>query len=195
MTLLKRILVEKRSAVIPLALALVANLAVYLFVVHPLETKSASSADRAAAAERSLRDAQREYAAANNLITGKSRADEELTTFYQRVLPADFAAAQDMTYAWVPTLARKANVQQLSRHQEPEERDREEGKGLQLGRLKMRVILQGEYESIRQFIYELETAPQFVIIDDVSLMQAEANKPLTLTLELSTYYRRGANGT
>ena len=195
MTLLKRVLVEKRSALIPLALALLANLAVYLLVVYPLETKSASSADRAAAAARSLRDADREHTAANNLITGTSRADEELTTYYQKVLPANFSAAQDMTYAWVPALARKANVQQLSRHQEPEERDRDDGKGPQLGRLKTRVILQGEYENIRQFIYELETAPQFVIIDDVSLMQAEANKPLTLTLELSTYYRRGADGT
>src|SRR5712692_1175116 len=101
-----------------------------------------------------------------------------------------------MTYAWVPSLASRANVQTLSRHQEPEERrDRDEQKGSQFGRLKMRVILQGDYEGIRRFLYALETAPQFVIIDDVSLVQAEANKPLTLTLELSTYYRLGADGT
>ena len=56
-------------------------------------------------------------------------------------------------------------------------------------------MLQGDYEGIRRFIYALETAPEFVIIDDVSLAQAEANKPLTLTLELSTYYRLGDNGT
>ncbi len=54
------------------------------------------------------------------------------------------------------------------------------------------MVLQGEYENIRRFVYELETAPEFVIIDDVTLTQADAAKPLTLTLELSTYYRLGA---
>ena len=34
-----------------------------------------------------------------------------------------------------------------------------------LKRLTTRVVLQGDYESIRSFIYELEQAPQFVVID------------------------------
>jgi hypothetical protein len=41
----------------------------------------------------------------------------------------------------------------------------------------------------------LETTPEFIIIDDLTLSESEANKPLNLTLELSTYYRLGANGT
>ena len=56
------------------------------------------------------------------------------------------------------------------------------------------MVLQGDYESLRQFIYELESAPEFVIIDDVTLAQSDADKPLTLSLELSTYYRLGPNG-
>ena len=32
-------------------------------------------------------------------------------------------------------------------------------------------------------------------VDDLTLSESEANKPLNLTLELSTYYRLGANGT
>ena len=54
--------------------------------------------------------------------------------------------------------------------------------------------LEGEYESLRQFIYELESAPEFIIIDDVTLTQGEPGKPLTFKLELSTYYRLTANG-
>ena len=54
------------------------------------------------------------------------------------------------------------------------------------------MVLQGDYESFRRFIYELETLAEFVIIDDVTLAQGEPGKPLTLTLELSTYYRVGA---
>ena len=41
-------------------------------------------------------------------------------------------------------------------------------------------MLQGDYESFRQFIYALESAPQFVIIDDVTLAQTDPTKPLTL---------------
>ena len=52
-----------------------------------------------------------------------------------------------------------------------------------------------DYESFRQFIYALESASPFVIIDDVSLAQTDPAKPLTLIMELSTYYRLPANGT
>jgi hypothetical protein len=195
MTLLKRIVVEKRSVVIPLALALLINIAVYALVVYPLETKAATATDRATAAAQSLHAAERELANARALVSGKSHADQELATFYDKVLPPDFAAAQRMTYAWVPALARKANVRYEARHQEIDAAKAESGKTANLGRLKTRVVLQCDYENFRQFVYELETSPEFVIIDDVSIAQTEANRPLSLTLELSTYYRLGANGT
>jgi hypothetical protein len=194
MTLLKRIVVEKRALIIPLALALLVNIAVYALVVYPLATKAATATDRATAAAQSLRAAEREVAAARALVAGKSHADQELTTFYEKVLPPDFAAAQRMTYAWVPALARRANVRYEARHQEIDTA-RESGKNAAIGRLKTRVVLQCDYENFRQFVYELETSPEFVIIDDVSIAQTEANRPLSLTLELSTYYRLGANGT
>jgi hypothetical protein len=50
-------------------------------------------------------------------------------------------------------------------------------------------VLQGDYESIRAFIYELEQAPQFVVIDQVTLLEAEEGEPVTLTVTLSTFYR------
>jgi len=193
MTLLNRIVVEKRSLIIPLALALVVNAAVYALVVYPLETKAATVSDRATAAAQSLKAAERELAAARALVSGKSHADQELATFYDKVLPTDFAAAQRMTYAWVPALARKANVRYEARHQEIDAA-KESGKNVRFGRLKTRVVLQCDYENFRQFVYELETSPQFVIIDDISIAQTEANRALSLTLELSTYYRLAANG-
>src|SRR5213595_529213 len=158
MTLLKRIVVEKRSLVIPLALALLLNLAVYALAVYPLETKAATASDRAAAAAESLRAAERELATSRALVSGKSHADQELATFYDKVLPADFAAAQRMTYAWVPALARKTNVRYEARHQEIDA-NRETGKNAYIGRLKTRVVLQCDYENFRQFVYELETSP------------------------------------
>src|SRR5436305_1894115 len=47
MTLLRRILSAKRGAIVPLVLALLVNIGVYVLVVHPLGGKSESSGDRA----------------------------------------------------------------------------------------------------------------------------------------------------
>ena len=190
MTLLKRILIEHRSIVAPLAIALLVNVGVYALVVYPLGVKSAGAADRAIAAANSRKAAERDQAAAGALVTGKSHAEEELSTFYGKVLPADLPAARRMTYARLPALARQANVKYEERRFEVDQAP----KTARLGHLRIRMVLQGEYEGLRQFIYELETTPEFIIIDDVTLSQDEANKPLTLMLELSTYYRVSANG-
>jgi type II secretion system (T2SS) protein M len=190
MTLLKRILVEKRVWLIPLALGIIANIAVYLLVVYPLGVKSAGAENRAAAAAQALQAAERDFAAARNLVAGKTRAEQELSTFYDKVLPADLPTARRLTYATLPSLARRSNVKFVNRRLEidPIKKD------TRLGILKIDTQWQGDYESLRRFIYELESAPAFVIIDDVTLAQTDTTKPLTLSLHLSTYYRLGANG-
>jgi hypothetical protein len=190
MTLLKRIVVEKRAWVIPLAIGILANIGVYLVVVYPLGVKSAGAEDRAAAAAQSLQAAERDFTAARNLVAGKTRAEQELATFYDKVLPSDLPAARRLTYATLPELAEKSNVKFIDRRMEVEPLR----KDAQFGALKIATQWQGDYESLRRFIYELERAPAFVIIDDVTLALIDVNKPLTLTLQLSTYYRLGANG-
>ncbi len=189
MTLLKRILVEKRVWLIPLALGIVANIAVYVLVVYPLAVKSAGAEDRASAATLALQAAERDLAGARNLVAGKTRAEQELATFYDKVLPADLPSARRLTYATLPSVARKANVKFLDRRLEVEPIKKDS----QLGILKIETQWQGDYESLRRFIYELESAPPFVIIDNVTLAQADSAKPLVLSLRLSTYYRLRAN--
>lgn len=191
MTLFKRILIEKRAVAIPLVLALLVNVGVYVLVVHPLAAKSANEADRAKNASAALKVAQRDLTQAQALVGGKSRADQELTTFYEKVLPgSESEAAWRLLYARVPKLSRDTNVKFEKRDSEP---DKSILKDARYGRVKTRIVFQGEYRNIRRLIYELESAPEFVIIDSITLAQSEANKPLTLTVELSTYYR--ANGT
>jgi Tfp pilus assembly protein PilO len=190
MTLARRIFVEKRALIIPVAVGVLLNIAAYLFVVRPLALKSAGVADRAIAARQALAVAERDLAAARALVTGTSRADEELATFYEQVLPADQNSARRLTYLTVYHLARKMNVKFLDRKYEVEPPKRD----ARTGRLKIRTELQGDYENLRQFIYALESAPEFVIIDDVTLSQNDAAKPLTLTIELSSYYRLDAHG-
>jgi hypothetical protein len=189
-TLWKRILREKRAAIIPLALGVVANIAAYALWVYPLSVKSAGAADRAAAAARSLQDAEGDYAGARALVAGKTRAEDELSTFYDKVLPADMPAARRLTYATLPAIARKANVKFVSRRFDEEQPK----KGARIGVLKEHVQLQGDYESFRQFIYQLENSPAFVIIDEVTIALNDPAKPLAVTVTLSTHYRLGANG-
>jgi hypothetical protein len=190
MMLWKRILVEKRALIIPLVLGLLANVAAYALWVYPLGVKSAGAADRAAAAEQSVHAAERELAAARALVTGKSRAEQELSTFFDKVLPADLPSARKLTFATLPNLARKSNVRFLERRVDVDTPE----KNARLGVLRVHTQWQGDYESLRQFIYQLESDAAFVIIDDVQLAQNDLNKPLTLSLQLSTYYRLGNNG-
>jgi hypothetical protein len=190
--LLKRILAEKRPVILPLGMALLVNVFAYFIIVRPLGIKSAGAADRAAAAAEGLRAAGEDMAAAQALVTGKSSADAELSAFYQKVLPASQDAARRMTYASLPALAGRTNVRYEARTTDVEAGDRERDR--RLGRMGIRMVLQGDYENLRQFLFELESAPDFVIIDDVTLIEGTGTDALTLTVNMSTYYRLGANG-
>jgi hypothetical protein len=190
MTLGRRVLHENRRYLWPLVAALLLNLVVYGLVVYPLGVKSATAVDRAAAAAGVRAAAERDMAAAAALVAGKSNAETELATFYQKVLPPTLDAARRLTYAKLPALARKANVKFEARRSDIDQQQ----KNSRLGRLQTSIVLEGDYESLRQLLYELETAPEFLIVDDVTVTQAEANKPLTLTLNVSTYYRLAGNG-
>ena len=189
MTLLQRILREKRPVIVPLSVALLANIAAYALVVRPLGARSATAADRAQAAAASLKAAEANRDAARALVAGKTLAEQELATFYGKVLPADLSAARRTTYAALPALARKANVKY-----DASRTTIEPVKNQRIGRLRISMVLEGDYDSVRQFIYELETTPAFVIIDDVTLAQNDPDKPLALSLELSAYFRTGLNG-
>jgi hypothetical protein len=188
--LIRRILAEKRALVLPIALVLAANLLAYLIVVRPLALKSTGAADRAFTAAAALKAAEKEMALARGLVTGKSRADEELNAFYQKVLPPDQTAARRMTYASLPALARKTNVKYDARTIAVDEMNEDK----RFGHMTIRMQLQGDYENLRQFIYELERSPEFVIIDDVTLVESARGEVLMLTLDLSTYYRARPNG-
>ncbi len=185
-----RILREKQALALPIGAVLVLNLLAYVLVVRPLELKSVGSAGRATSAANSRAAAERELSQAQALVSGKALADDELSDFYQKVLPADLTAARRMTYASLPALARKTNVQYETRTTIVDD-----PKGdAHLGHMTIRMVLQGEYRDIRHFIYQLETAPDFVIIDDLTLADGAEGEPQTLTINLSTYYRLEASG-
>jgi Type II secretion system (T2SS), protein M subtype b len=186
----RRIFVEKRAFIIPLVIAVVGNLLVYGLVVYPLRVKSLGAADRARNAATTLAAAEQDFKAARELVLGKSRAEQELLTFYGKVLPHDQLSALRLTYGPIPALARKANVKVLARRWSPEPPQPD----ARVARLVVRVSLEGDYESFRQFVYALETSPEFVVVDDVTISFVDPARPLIFTLELSTYYPVGAAG-
>ena len=176
--LARRIVEDKRPILLPLGVAIVANIVFYGLVVYPLGVRSARQA------------AERDLDVARALVSGKAGADKQLNAFYKKVLPADLTSARRMTYASLPILAEQTDVQYVRRSHDVEDIAPDS----ELGRLTIRVVLQGDYESLRSFIYELERAPEFVIIDDVTLAEASVTEPLTLTLNLSTYFRVRGSG-
>src|SRR5690349_19078644 len=95
----KRILAEKRPAVTALGVGIALNIALYALVVYPRGLKSAGAGERAQAAAAARTAAEQDDAAARNLVASKTRAEEELSTFFDKVLPAGQTAAVTMTYA------------------------------------------------------------------------------------------------
>jgi hypothetical protein len=56
------------------------------------------------------------------------------------------------------------------------------------------MVLAGTYAEMRDFIYQLETAPEFVVIDNIQLAEGtETTGSLVVTLDLSTYFRVAAS--
>jgi Tfp pilus assembly protein PilO len=185
--LARRAMAEHRRAVVVLTVALVLNVVVYVAVVFPLSQRVANVEQRTAVAERALEDARAEFAKANGTLTGKDRAATELATFYKDVLPPSLSGARGMTQLRLHQLAQQSGLKF--------ERDRYEPmveRGSTLTRLTISMSLTGSYGSIRTFIHQLEIAREFVVIDNVELAEGAEGGLLSVTLEMSTYYREAA---
>lgn len=187
---LRRVLTEKRAIILPVAVVLLVNVALYGLAVYPLTVKVRSATLRAQQAAQSLAAARRAAQAAQAAEGGEVRAREALERFYTQVLPADLAGARRITYLRLAQIAERNNLRSERRSAAPQS-----DQSSTLGRLAITMVLQGDYADIRRFIYQLETAPEFVVIEDVSLSEGgEAAAPLVLTLQLSAYYRNQSNG-
>ncbi|MDQ3071348.1 MAG: hypothetical protein M3R55_16650, partial [Acidobacteriota bacterium] len=105
-----RVFREKRSVMLPLVIALAANVALLVLAVLPLRQNVASEEQRAIEAAASRADAERLHARAQAIVSGKSRADQELARFYGQVLPADIPAARRITYLRIQQLGQRAGL-------------------------------------------------------------------------------------
>jgi Tfp pilus assembly protein PilO len=189
MTLAKRIVAEHQRVIWPIVGALLLNIAILLLIVYPFSRKVAGGQEAAAAAAAELAAARREHNAARATVTGKAQADAELRKFYSEVLPSDLSGARSITYLYLRQLAQQTNLQsERGQAEVSKERDSH------LEKLTMTTVLTGDYANIRRFIHQLETAPEFLVIEDVALGQQQERGGISLTARVATYYRTGGNG-
>ncbi len=190
MTTAGRVLAEKRRVIWPILAGVVINVLLFLLVVFPLSRKVTGGEAAAQAAAAALASARQDYAAARATVTGKITADAELQKFYRDVLPPDYSGARRITYLKIAQLAQQMNLR-LDRRNYDDTQER----GSELGKLTTTVVLAGDYREIRRFIYALETSPEFLVIENVALSQAEdRDRGINVTVQVATYYRAGGNG-
>jgi Tfp pilus assembly protein PilO len=190
MTDVRRVLTEKRRLILPIAIVLLVNIALFAIVLYPLSKKVAGGEQSAQAATTALNAGKRDYQQARATVSGKGQADQELQKFYTDVLPPDMSAARRITFLRIEQLAQQSNLR-LERETTDPKPQRES----QLVKFTYRAALSGEYRNIRRFIHALETAPEFLVLENVELSQSEVeNRGLNVTVEIATYYRTGANG-
>jgi Tfp pilus assembly protein PilO len=190
-SLLARIGNEHRRVLVALGILAIANVGILALAVYPLSLKVSASQRRADATAGRLAQVEREVSRVHATLATTEQADKDLGRFYADVLPRDVSAARRQTYAHLAQLADEHNLAVTRRTYAID--DAYKGR---LQRLQIAMMLTGEYPDIRDFIYALETSPEFVVIEDVSVAEgARLESGLTVNLQLATYFRSdGANG-
>jgi hypothetical protein len=184
-----RVLADQRRWLLPVGAVLAINIAVLFAVVLPMRRSVETGTEQANASAQGLNAAIAELQDAEATRDGQVDASKDLDRFYGEVLPVNFAAARRLTQLKLAQMARAHEVRYQRGAATPESlRDST------LERLRTDISLEGDWNDIRQLIYEIETGPDFMVMDHVSLAEGEsATAPLSLTLQISTYYRVAGN--
>lgn len=191
MKIWRRAYEERRKVALPLLVFLLANVAILAFAVLPLQRSVAGNESDALDATAKLGQARLENKRVADARVRKEEADQELKKFYAEVLPGDRASSVRLVLFWVERAAREARVQfQTS------QADQQELQDSRLQRIACHLTLRGDYQDIRRFLYNLETAQQFIIVEKVELAQQgqsqqNANGFLEVGLDVATYFLGG----
>jgi hypothetical protein len=182
---IRRVVREHSAWIWPLAVLLAANVAAVAAGVLPMTRAVRSAETRASAAAADADAATAELEAATAARDGRDTATRELSVFYRDVLPTDVAAARRLLQLRVAQLARAHQVTFARSVATPENI-----KGSDLSRLQASIELVGRYADVRDFLYELETADDFVVVDSIVLAEGEdSSAPLDFKLVVSTYFK------
>jgi Tfp pilus assembly protein PilO len=182
---LMRVLREQQRWLIALFAIIAINVGVLIAVVLPMTRSVDAGERRGAAAAQALAAATSDFKDAQATRDGQAQATADLDTFYKQVLPTDVASARRITQVRLSQKAREHEVN-FQRSQATVEAVKQS----QLNRLDMTYDLSGNWDDIRQFIYDIETGEDFIVIDNIVLAEgSDSSAPLSLTLAVSTYFR------
>ena len=185
MTLWRRVMTERKSLVWPLLIGLGVNIAVLALGVFPLQASVAGDEDRALAVKMQLATAQKLQREANDTRESQVRAGDELRQFYSEVLPASHAQARNLIYLELRNIAEQNGLAFASANLGVEPVDESS-----LDRMSANVSLSGDYSNIRRFIYDLETAEEFFVVESVKLAPSSrrGGGSLEVLLGVATYF-------
>ncbi len=179
-----RVISDHRRLLIPLGAVIAINLGVLAGVVLPLGRSVESGDLRARTSAAALAEATTDLRNAEATRDSQSQATQDLNRFYKDVLPPDVASARRIMQLKLSQMARQHDVTFERSTAVPEL-----VRNSSLERLKVSYALSGTWEDIRKLIHAIETGPEFIVIDNVLLAEgSETNAPLTLTLDISTFY-------
>ena len=188
--LLGQIFGDYRRLILALAVVAIVNMAIDALVIYPLSLKVSASERRAATVGEQLRAAQHDSDAVHATLARTGQAETDLAKFYKDVLPPDVSGARRLTYARLAAMADEHNLTIAQRSYALD--DSYKGR---LRRLQIEMTLNGEYADLRDFVYAVETAPEFVVIENVGVTEgARAQSGLTVALRLATYFRAADDG-
>jgi Tfp pilus assembly protein PilO len=188
--LLGQIFGDYRRLILALVVVGIVNIAIDALVIYPLSLKVSVSERRAATVTEQLRAARRDSDAVHATLTRTGQAEADLARFYKDVLPPDISGARRLTYARLAAMASEHNLTIVTRSYALD--DSYKGR---LKRLQIEMSINGEYPDLRDFVYAVETAPEFVVIENVGVGEgARAQGGLTVALRLATYFRAADDG-
>jgi len=158
-----------------LLVLLAANLWVLVFLLQPTRQARLDIETRIAGLERNVRSAQREGQSSETLLTAMRQVEEfsqgfprraELVALMGRLTKlARSHALQVPDVDYRPTQAKEAGLTKVT---------------VQLG-------VEGPYETIRRYLYELEGMRRFLVIERLALRELKGTANLQVQLQLAMY--------
>jgi Tfp pilus assembly protein PilN len=184
-SLIRRIAGEHRGLVITIAVLIVLNVILLAAFIMPLSRRVNTVTERTQQARNERAAAQFAHKRVSDALSGKSQASQELVRFYRDVLPANLVAARRLVYPRLEQMAEKSGLRATNAtFEHVKERDHT------LQELRIQMTLTGSYRGVREFIQHLQQSREFLVVERVMLKEGDLETaPLSLQLELSTYYK------
>jgi hypothetical protein len=191
MSLWRRILVERRSVVLPLALLIAVNLVVLIAVVLPLRQSVAGADTARRTSTTDFNMARRDLMDAQRTAESRKQATEGLQKFNEQVLSSNYQTARNAVLFWSKDTAMALGLVPVSIDTSAPIEVRDS----RLMQVSSQFTLRGSYAAIRKFLFTVEAAEQFLVVDRIKVAQPGVQQGNSQSLEfevtITSFYLGG----